>query len=170
MRYARGTSRPVVPPTVMPALDLRSLIRMAFMTSITMGRRADNADAGPRRESRNHEADKPLSADAQKFVLDVTKQLLTLSVVALGFLTSMLFTTFKGTPFVASAMTSLFSFLLSAVCGVLAQLAVVAESMDDAPAFSISYTRLLLHLAWISFVCGLVAFVVFTWANVRAGS
>jgi hypothetical protein len=81
---------------------------------------------------------KPLSADAQKFVLDVTKQLLTLSVVALGFLTSMLFTTFKGTPFVASAMTSLFSFLLSAVCGVLAQLAVVAESMDDAPTFPVS--------------------------------
>jgi hypothetical protein len=154
----------------MPALDLRSLIRMAFMTSITMGRRADDADAGPRRESTNHEADQAALCRCPEFVLDVTKQLLTLSVVALGFLTSMLFTTFKGTPFVASAMTSLLSFLLSAVCGVLAQLAVVAESMDDAPTFPVSYTRLLLHLAWISFVCGLVAFVVFTWANVRAGS
>jgi hypothetical protein len=112
---------------------------------------------------------KPLSSDAQKIVLDVTKQLITLSVVALGFLTSMLFTTFKGTPFIPSAMTSLLSFLLSASSGVLAQLAVVAESMKDQQALSISYPRLLLHLTWITFVCGLVAFVVFTWANVKAG-
>jgi len=111
---------------------------------------------------------KPLSPDAQKLVLDVTKQLITLSVVALGFLTSMLFTTFKGTPFIPSAMTSLFSFLLSASCGVLAQLAVVAESMSDNQSLSVSYPRLLLHAAWITFVSGLVAFVVFTLANVRA--
>ncbi|HEY6511011.1 MAG TPA: hypothetical protein VI032_03485 [Burkholderiaceae bacterium] len=112
---------------------------------------------------------KPLPPDAQKLVLDVTKQLITLSVVALGFLTSMLFTTFKGTPFIPSAMTSLLSFLLSASCGVLAQLAVVGESMSEKQALSISYPRLFLHLAWITFVCGLVAFVVFTWANVKAG-
>lgn len=112
---------------------------------------------------------RPLSSDAQKLVLDVTKQLITLSVVALGFLTSMLFTTFKGTPFIASAMTALFGFLLSASCGVLAQLAVVAESMSDPQSLAVSYPRLLLHAAWITFVGGLVAFVVFTLANVRAG-
>lgn len=55
---------------------------------------------------------KPLSSDVQKLVLDVTKQLITLSVVALGFLTSMLFTTFKGTPFIPSAITSLLCFPL----------------------------------------------------------
>lgn len=112
---------------------------------------------------------KPLSPDAQKLVLDVTKQLITLSVVALGFLTSMLFTTFKGTQFIPSAMTSLLSFLLSASCGALTQLAVLAESMSDEQALSISYPRLFLHLTWITFVCGLVAFVVFTWANVKTG-
>ena len=112
---------------------------------------------------------KPLTSDAQKLVLDVTKQLITLSVVALGFLTSMLFTTFKGTTFIPSAMTSLFSFLLSASCGVLTQLAVVAEATNEQQVLSIRYPRLLLHVTWITFVGGLVAFVVFTWANVRTG-
>ena len=111
----------------------------------------------------------PLSSDAQKLVLEVSKQLITLSVVALGFLTSMLFTTFKGTQLIPSAMTSLFGFLLSASCGVLTQLAVVAESMGDRQSLATSYPRLLLHLCWITFVGALVAFVVFTWANVRAG-
>jgi len=111
----------------------------------------------------------PLPAEAQKLVIEVTKQLITLSVAALGFLTTMLFTTFKGTPYIPSAMTSLFSFLLSASCGVLAQLAVVGESMQGRQFLPVSYPRVLLHVCWIAFVCGLVAFVVFTWANVRAG-
>jgi len=109
---------------------------------------------------------KPITPESQNVMLEVTKQLITLSVAALGFLTSMLFTTFKGTPFIPSAMTSLFSFLLSASCGVLTQLAVVAESMNEEQWGSISYPRVLLHLTWLGFVSGLVAFVVFTWANV----
>jgi hypothetical protein len=108
-----------------------------------------------------------LSPDAQKLVFDVTKQLITLSVVALGFLTSMLFTTFKGTPYIFSAIASLFGFLLSASLGVLAQLAVVAEAMNDDRWLPLNYPRLLLHLTWITFVAALVAFVVFTWANVK---
>lgn len=111
----------------------------------------------------------PLSPEAQRLVFEVTKQLITLSVVALGFLTSMLFTTFKGTPYVSSAMTSLFGFLLSASFGVLAQLASVAEAMNDAKRIPVSYPRLFLHLCWSAFVVALVAFVVFTWANVKAG-
>ena len=111
----------------------------------------------------------PLSPDAQRLVLEVTKQLITLSVVALGFLTSMLFTTFKGTPYIPSAMTSLFSFLLSASFGVLAQLAAVAESINERKHIQISYPRLFLHLCWSAFVVALVAFVVFTWANVNSG-
>ena len=103
-------------------------------------------------------------------MLEVTKQIITLSVVALEFLTSMLFTTFKGTPFIPSAMTSLLSFLLSASAGVLTQLAVVGEGLNSGQALSVSYPRLLLHVTWIAFVCGLVAFVVFTWANVKAGA
>jgi len=112
----------------------------------------------------------PLTSEAQKLAIDVTRQLITLSVVALGFLTSMLFTTFKGTPFVSSAMVSLFSFLLCASLGVLAQLAVVAEAFNDKRWLPLSYPRLLLHLSWVAFVVALVAFVVFTWANVRQGS
>jgi len=114
-------------------------------------------------------ATEPLTSDAQRLVLEVTKQLITLSVVALGFLTSMLFTTFKGTPYIPSAMTSLFSFLLSAAFGVLAQLAAVAESMNDKRRLQISYPRLFLHLCWSTFVIALVAFAVFTWANVNSG-
>ena len=111
----------------------------------------------------------PLTSEAQKLLFEVTKQIITLSVVALGFLTSMLFTTFKDTPFVASAMVSLFGFLLSASCGVLTQLAVVAETMNDRRLLPVSYPRVLLYMTWISFVAALVAFVVFTWANVRQG-
>ena len=68
-----------------------------------------------------------------------------------------------------SVLVSLFSFLLSASCGVLTQLAVVGESMNEEQWGSMSYPRLLLNLTWLTFVCGLVAFVVFTWANVRQG-
>lgn len=113
---------------------------------------------------------KSLTSDGQKLVLEVTKQIIMLSVAALGFLTSMLFTTFKGTPFIPSAMTSLLSFLLSASAGVLTQLAVVGEGLDSNQALPTSYPRLLLHVTWVSFVCGLVAFVVFTWANVKAAA
>jgi hypothetical protein len=109
----------------------------------------------------------PLSGEAQKLVLEVTKQLITLSVVALGFLTSMLFTSFKGTPFIPSAMTCLLSFLLSATFAVLAQLSIVAEVIEPPESIRVSYPRVLLHLSWIAFVSGLVWFVVFAWANLN---
>src|SRR5262245_13007102 len=111
----------------------------------------------------------PLSADAQKLLLEVSRQLITLSVAALGFLTTMLFTTFKGTHYVPSAMVSLFSFLLSAAAGVLTHLAVVAEAMKDKRWLPINYPKSLLQVTWIAFVVALVAFVVFTWANIRQG-
>ncbi len=110
----------------------------------------------------------PLSTDTQKLLFEVSKQLITLSVVALGFITSMLFTSFKGTPYVPSALTALFGFLLSAACGVLTQLAVVAESLGSVPQGRVRYPQLLLHLTWVTFVAALVAFVVFTVANLRA--
>jgi hypothetical protein len=43
------------------------------------------------------------------------------------------------------------------------------EGLNSGQALSVSYPRLLLYVTWIAFVCGLVAFVVFTWANVKAG-
>ncbi len=109
----------------------------------------------------------PLNSEAQKHVLEVTKQVIALAVFALGFLSTMLFTTFKGTPFVPSAMTSLFAFLLAALLGVLTQLAVVAEASGDTTRLEVNYVRLLLHLTWLSFVVALVAFVVFTTANLK---
>ncbi len=112
-------------------------------------------------------SDEKLSPEAQKLVLEVAKQLITLSVAAIGFVTSMLFTTFKGTSFVLSAQFSLFNFLLCASTGVLVQLAVVNESLQDPTWFKVSYPRLLLFLSWALFVGGLVSFVVFTLANLK---
>lgn len=109
----------------------------------------------------------PLSAEAQKLVLEVAKQLITLSVAAMGFITSMMFTTFKGTSYVLSAEVSLFAFLLCAATGVLTQLAVVAEALQERKWFDVSYPRLMLAVSWALFVAGLVAFVVFTLANLR---
>jgi len=113
---------------------------------------------------------RPLPPEAQKLVFEVTKQLITLSVVGLGFVTSMLFTTFKGTPFVISALCALFGFLVSAASGVLTQLAVVAESLDENQWGRFSYPRLLLHCTWIAFIGALIAFIVFTSASIKAAA
>ena len=108
-----------------------------------------------------------LDADAQKLLMEVTKQLITLSVAALGVITSLMFTTFEGTPFTLSAQVSLFSFLLCALASVLTQLAVVAHALDSGQPRVLRYPRALLLAAWIFFVVALVAFVVFTWANIH---
>lgn len=108
-----------------------------------------------------------LEPAAQRLVLDVTKQLVTLSVAAIGVITGLMFTTFAGTLYILSAQISLFSFLLCAATAVLAQLAVVAEASGDTPWFPVSYPRALLVLAWLFFVVALTAFVVFTWANIN---
>lgn len=108
-----------------------------------------------------------LDAESQKLVLEVTKQLITLSVAAIGVITGLMFTTFKGTPFILSAQVSLFSFLLCAVSSVLTQLAVVAQALQSKTLLSLPYPQLLLVAAWIFFIVALVAFVVFTWANIH---
>ena len=108
-----------------------------------------------------------LDAESQKLVLEVTKQLITLSVAAIGVITGLMFTTFKGTPFILSAQVSLFSFLLCAIASVLTQLAIVAQALQSKTVFSLPYPQLLLVAAWVFFVLALAAFVVFTWANIH---
>jgi len=108
-----------------------------------------------------------LDAEAQKLILEVAKQLITLSVAAIGVITGLMFTTFKGTPFIVSAQVSLFSFLLCAITSVLTQLAVVAQVLQSRTLFSLPYPQVMLVAAWTTFVVGLSAFVVFTWANIH---
>jgi len=110
----------------------------------------------------------PLEPEAQRLVIEVTKQLVTLSVAAIGVITGLMFTTFKGTQFMLSAEISLFSFLLCATAAVLAQLAVVAEAVRDKQRLSLNYPQVLLFVSWAFFVIALAAFVVFTWANIRS--
>jgi hypothetical protein len=110
----------------------------------------------------------PLEPEAQRLVIEVTKQLVTLSVAAIGVITGLMFTTFKGTQFMLSAEISLFSFLLCATAAVLAQLAVVAEAVRDKQRLSLNYPQVLLFVSWAFFVLALAAFVVFTWANIRS--
>jgi hypothetical protein len=108
-----------------------------------------------------------LDSDTQRLLLEVTKQLITLSVAAIGVITGLMFTTFKGTEYILSAQVSLFSFLLCAATALLSQLAVVADALQDRRIFSINYPEQLLLASWTFFVLGLTAFVVFTWANIN---
>ena len=100
-------------------------------------------------------------------MIEVTKQLITLSVAAIGIITSLMFTTFKGTPFVLSAQVSLFAFLLCALSAVLVQLAVLAQAFERRSPRTLFYAKALLIAAWVFFVIALVAFVVFTLANIH---
>jgi len=112
-------------------------------------------------------ADAPPDSNAERLVLDVTKQLVTLSVAAIGVVSGLVFTTFKGTPYTLSAQISLFSFLLCAGTSVLAQLALVAEAIRDRRIFNINYPQVLLFISWVFFVAALSAFVMFTRANIN---
>ena len=108
--------------------------------------------------------------ESQRLVFDVAKQLVTLSVAAIGVITSLLFTTFKGTPFVTSAEVSLSSFLLCAVFSVLVQVAIISKTRREQSRISINYPVAMLFVAWAALVTGLAAFVIFTWANINANA
>lgn len=108
-----------------------------------------------------------LEPATQNLMFEVTKQLVMLSVAALGVITGLMFTTFKGTPFILSAQVSLFAFLLCATFSVLTQLAIVADALQDKKTFALPYAQMFLVLSWAFFVVALAAFVVFTWANIH---
>ena len=55
-----------------------------------------------------------MQEEARRVVVDVAKHLVTITVASIGFLVTMMFTTFEGTPYMLSAQVSLFALLL---CG-----------------------------------------------------
>lgn len=107
--------------------------------------------------------------EARAVIVEVAKHLVTITVASIGFLVTMMFTTFKGTPFILSAEFSLFSLLLCVVFAVLTQMAVVEDALGSRPVIKWLWwgPRTLLTLAWIFLIAGISAFVVFTWANIN---
>jgi hypothetical protein len=110
-----------------------------------------------------------LRDEARTVVMDVAKHLVTITVASIGFLVTLMFTTFKGTPFILSAEVSLFSLLLCVVFSVLTQMAVVEDALGSRPMIKWLWwgPRTLLTLAWTFLIVGISAFVVFTWANIN---
>lgn len=107
--------------------------------------------------------------EARTLVIDVAKHLVTITVASIGFLVTLMFTTFKDSPFVLSAEVSLFSLLLSVIFSVLTQMAVVEDALGSAPLIKWLYwgPKTLLTIAWVFLIAGISAFVVFTWANIN---
>ena len=107
--------------------------------------------------------------EARTIVIDVAKHLVTVTVASIGFLVTMMFTTFKGTPFILSAQVSLFSLLLCVIFSILAQMAVVEDALGSRPVIKWLWwgPRSLLTIAWTFLIIGMSAFVVFTWANIN---
>jgi hypothetical protein len=102
-------------------------------------------------------------------VVDVAKHLVTVTVASIGFLVTLMFTTFQGTSFILSAQVSLFSLLLCAVFAILTQMAVVEDALGSRPIIKWLWwgPRPLLTLAWTFLIIGISAFVIFTWANIN---
>ncbi|HSO05727.1 MAG TPA: hypothetical protein VLW45_00695 [Pelomicrobium sp.] len=100
--------------------------------------------------------------------MDVARHLVTVTIAAIGFLVTLMFTTFRGSPFMLSAQVALFSLLLCTIFAILAQMAVVEVALGGRP-FRGFGAKSMLILAWCALVIGVTAFVVFTWANIHAG-
>lgn len=110
-----------------------------------------------------------MQEEARRVVVDVAKHLVTITVASIGFLVTMMFTTFEGTPYMLSAQVSLFTLLLCVVFSVLTQLAVVEDALGGKPLIKWLWwsPKALLTLAWTCLIIGISAFVVFTWANIH---
>ena len=110
-----------------------------------------------------------MKEEARAVVVDVAKHLVNVTVASIGFLVTLMFTTFKGIPFILSAQVSLFSLLLCVVFSILAQMAVVEDALGSKPLIKLLWwgPRTLLTLAWIFLIAGISAFVIFTWANIN---
>ena len=110
-----------------------------------------------------------MKEQARPVVMEVAKHLVTITVASIGFLVTMMFTTFKGTPYIVSAQVSLFSLLLCVVFSVLTQMAVVEDALGSKPVIKWLWwgPRTLLTLAWICLMSGMSSFVIFAWANIN---
>ena len=110
-----------------------------------------------------------MNEQARQIIMDVAKHLVTITVAAIGFMVTLLFTTFEDTNYIVSAQVSLFSLLLCVIFSVLTQLAIVEDALGGRPVVRWLYwgPKTLLTLAWACLVAGISAFVVFTWANIN---
>ncbi len=110
-----------------------------------------------------------MNQEARSIVMEVAKHLVTITVASIGFLVTLLFTTFEGTSFIVSAQVALFSLLLCVVFSVLTQMAIVEDALGGKPVVKWLYwgPKTLLTLAWVFLVAGISAFVIFTWANIN---
>lgn len=104
--------------------------------------------------------------NAKDIVINVAKHLVTVTVASIGFLVTLMFTTFKGSPFLVSGQVSLFSLLLCVIFSILTQMSVVELALGGSP-FKGFGPKSMLILAWSFLVIGVSAFVVFTWANIN---
>ena len=112
---------------------------------------------------------KAMNEESRQIIMDVAKHLVTVNVAAIGFMVTLLFTTFQDTSYIVSAQVSLFSLLLCVVFSVLTQMAVVENALGGKPVVRWLYwsPKTLLTIAWTFLVVGISAFVVFTWANIN---
>ena len=94
---------------------------------------------------------------------------MTITAASIGFLVTLMVTTFKGTPYIISAKISLFSLLLCVVFSVLTQMSVIEDVLGSKPIIKWLYwgPKLLLTLAWTFLIIGISAFLIFTWANIN---
>lgn len=74
-----------------------------------------------------------MKENARAIVIDVAKHLVTITVASIGFLVTLMFTTFQGTPYILSAQISLFSLLLCVVFSVLTQMSIVEDALESKP-------------------------------------
>ncbi len=109
-----------------------------------------------------------MNEESRRIILDVAKHLVTVAIASIGFLITLMFTTFEGTPYTLSGQISLFSLLISTIFCMLTQLAVVDDSLSEKTFIEwLKWSpKTLLLIAWVFLISGITAFVVFTVANI----
>ncbi len=110
-----------------------------------------------------------MNKEARELIASVTKHLVTITVASIGFLVTLMFTTFKDNAYMISAQISLFSLLACVVFSVLTQMSIVGDALEEKPWVSWLSPKAFLFLAWTCLVIGVSAFVIFTWANINLG-
>jgi len=112
----------------------------------------------------------------QEKILSVAKHLVTLSLGALGFVITIMFTSagdeplMKITEYKNSLHASLIFFFCSIVFGFLVEASVLSMSLGDKHRFVVTKPLFILMLAWISFITASVALIVFALATTYGGA
>lgn len=114
-------------------------------------------------------------AQQEKF-LSVSKQLVTLSLAALGFVITIMFASSGGEPLIKateyknSLQAALIFYFCTVVLGFLIEASILSLSLGDKQRFFLTRPIFILLLAWITFVAGCVALIVFAWATAFGGA